>query len=125
MLAQFHANDFAKWQFGGQQQRATFSRAHVDEAESFHATAYGERIDPAAAHMAENRRRHGGITGEVSVVGMAGNEVALAEISGRVETVPLIEGMFDEAKRQSGADGSDRSHRNISGMIVIRFELVG
>src|ERR1700719_4290481 len=124
MLAQFHADDFAKRQFGGKQQRATFSGAHVNEAESFHATARGERIDPAAAHLAENRRRHGGISGEVSVVRMAGDEVALAEISGRVDAMPLIEGMFYEAKRQCGADGSDRSHRNMSGMSVTRVDFV-
>jgi len=41
------------------------------------------------------------------------NEIALAEISGRVETVPLIEGMLDEAKRKRGADGGGRSHLNV------------
>lgn len=121
MLAQFHADDFAKGQFGSEQQGTAFSGTDIDEAESLDAAARGERIDPAAAHLAKNRRRDSGISGEVSVVGMASDEVALAEISSRVEAVTLIERMFDKTKGQRGAHGSGRSHFNRPSKSVSRL----
>src|SRR5438309_1266086 len=122
LLAQFHADHFAEGQFRSEQQSAAFAGAHVHKAEGLHAAARRERIDPAPAHLAENRRSHGGIAGEVSVVRMAGDEVALAEVSGGVQAVPLIEGMLDIAKRRSGSDRGDRSHQNLPAMSVARLE---
>ena len=118
VLTQFHANHFAKGQFRGEQQGAAFAGSDIDEAESLHAAARGQRIDPAAAHVTENRRSHGGIARKVNVVRMASNEIAFADVTGCVETMPFVERMFNRAIRQSGSDRGDRSH----GMLTSKFK---
>src|ERR1700724_2915881 len=86
--------------------RARCSRFHFS---IFCAAVRRERIDPVTAHLAENGRSDGGIAGEVSVVWMAGDEVALAQVTSGVEAVPLVERMLDIAKRQNSSDRGCRS----------------
>ena len=115
LVAQFHADDFAEGKFGGEQQGAAFAGAHVYEAEGLHSAALREGIDPAPAHQAEDGRSDGGVAGEVGVVGMAGDEIALAEIARSVQAVAQIEWMHDVVRGQNGADRSGGSHQNSAG----------
>jgi hypothetical protein len=110
-LAQFYTDDFAEGQFGGEQQGATFAGSDVDEAEGLHAAPRGQRIDPAAAHMAEDGRSYGGIARKVNIVRVAGNKIAFADVTRSVQTMPFVEGMVDIAIGQSGSDRSDCTHQ--------------